>query len=238
MYRNQRPKHVVLLRLAAQYGSEAILNSIYERSETKWKVHVNKEKLGDYLCTEDLSNSVDDKFDQAQWIHAFCWSKEDKKENKSHRRDLPCNKNEPFTVRQIKPSAMFFTKEKLEKHGINCHEGGEFHRVCYSCHSSLEELQEFVKYFQPASICPIVLPPKCSNVHQVLDLLLPVIEDSESVKSNSQNVFDFGPSPPSPVTSQRTLFPGMKLLVFKELLFTGNLIFSNRKLPYRISVSL
>lgn len=26
---------------------------------------------------------------------------------------------------------------------------GEFYRVCYSCHSSLEELKEFVEYFRP-----------------------------------------------------------------------------------------
>ena len=71
MYRNQRPKHVVLFRLPAQYGSEAILKAIFQRS--KWKVHVSKEKQDAYLCAEDLSNFVDSNFDKAQWIHACAW---------------------------------------------------------------------------------------------------------------------------------------------------------------------
>ena len=54
MYRNQRTKHVALLHLPAQYGSEAILCHIYEMSGAKWRIHVDPRKFNDYLCSEDL----------------------------------------------------------------------------------------------------------------------------------------------------------------------------------------
>ena len=116
MYRNQRPKHVVLLKLAAQYGSEAILNSIYKRSKERWKVHVSKEKLDAYLCSKDLYSSVDTHFHRAEWIHACSWAasaETSASEVACHMRHLPCcSKEKPFTVRQIKPSAMFFTTKR------------------------------------------------------------------------------------------------------------------------------
>ena len=41
MYRKQRPPHVVLLKLPAQYGSEAVLKKIYQHSgKAHWKIHV------------------------------------------------------------------------------------------------------------------------------------------------------------------------------------------------------
>ena len=41
MYRKQRPPHVVLLKLPAQYGSEAVLKKIYLHSgKAHWKIHV------------------------------------------------------------------------------------------------------------------------------------------------------------------------------------------------------
>ena len=36
--------------------------------------------------------------------------------------------------------------------------GGESFKVCYSGHSSLNEIKEFLRYFQPSDISPIVLP--------------------------------------------------------------------------------
>ena len=59
---------------------------------------------------------------------------------------LPCQKDTPFEVLQIRPSAMYFKKDRIDK-VIKC-VGGESYRVCYSCHSSLSELKDFVKYFQ------------------------------------------------------------------------------------------
>ena len=87
MYRNQRPKHVVLFDLPAQYGSEAILKRLHEKSNRKWKIHVNTKKSKDYLNIQELHGIVDDNFAKAEWIHACPW---DKNDHGSHIRQLPC----------------------------------------------------------------------------------------------------------------------------------------------------
>ncbi len=210
MYRNQRPKHVVLFKLPAQFGSEAILKAINTRSN--WKVHVSKDKLGSYLYTSDLSGCVDDDFDKAQWIHACDWSKEAETFHSfraNFQRNLPCQaQNLKFTVRQIKPSAMFFHRRHLEDYGMSYHEGGEFHRVCYSSHSSLSELVTFVKYFKPGNIVPIVMPPGMKSIQDVLHLLSPSFngESIETSNSSSQLTCHFESSP----TGKRSWNSGQK----------------------------
>ena len=59
---------------------------------------------------------------------------------------LPCQGETPFEILDIRPSAMWFKKE-LAQQVIKC-TGGDSYRVCYSCHSSLTELRQFVAYFQ------------------------------------------------------------------------------------------
>ena len=69
MYRKQRPPHVVLLKLPAQYGSEAVLKKIYQHSgKAHWKIHVRqrgaiREFWGfelTFLCVEFV-----------RWFHKF-----------------------------------------------------------------------------------------------------------------------------------------------------------------------
>ena len=69
-------------------------------------------------------------------------------------------------------NSMFFSRERIaykskenngdedeEDGGVRWHVGGQYYRVCYSCHSSLTELMEFVKYFKPKKVHPSVKPP-------------------------------------------------------------------------------
>jgi hypothetical protein len=48
-----------MVTVSAQYGSEAILRDIYERSGCRWKIHVSQKKFTDYLCSEDLGGCTD-----------------------------------------------------------------------------------------------------------------------------------------------------------------------------------
>ena len=74
---------------------------------------------------------------------------------------------------------MFFDRERIEymgkgniddgyeeDSGARWHVGGQYYRVCYSCHSSLTELMEFVKYFNPKKVHPSAKPPGM-NLDQV-----------------------------------------------------------------------
>ena len=86
-------------------------------------------------------------------------------------------------VRQIKPSALFFNCQRIgyksmgnnsdgqeDDRGVRWHVGGQYYRVCYSCHSSLTELMEFVKYFKPKKLHPSASTPGM-NLDQVRGLI-------------------------------------------------------------------
>jgi len=177
LYKRARHKHVVLLRLPAQFGSEAILKRIFENSGNKWKIHVGTKKFAEYLCTEDLGNCTSSDTSEAQWVHACSWEFRHHNSSSKERliNRLPCQGETPFEVLDIRPSAMWFKKE-LAQQVIKC-TGGDSYRVCYSCHSSLTELRQFVAYFQPKRVTPCVIPrglpiPEgSSGVREVLELL-------------------------------------------------------------------
>ena len=80
---------------------------------------------------------------------------------------------------------MFFTQSKLAKARENTtyEEHNEFYRVCFSAHSSLDELLEFVNYFKPHSIVPIAKPKHLSSkeVIEMLKVSENVIHSSEEL---------------------------------------------------------
>jgi hypothetical protein len=160
-----------LIFSSAQYGSEDILRYIYEQSGAKWRIHVDSRKFGDYLCSDGLGDCTDSDPNHAQWIHACSWDswgekKRPKKSKQFYLREIPCQSGKPFEVCQIRPSAMYFSKEKmgeLDDNKVMRHVGGQFYRVCYSCHSSLTELLEFCRYFKPKKVVPCALPRGMSS---------------------------------------------------------------------------
>ena len=109
--------------MPAQYGSEAILRHIYEMSGAKWRIHVDPRKFNGYLCSDDLGDCTDADPELAQWIHACSWDKGDydqkaarKKKSSAQKffpREIPCQRDKTYEVRQIKPSAMFFSRELI-----------------------------------------------------------------------------------------------------------------------------
>ena len=62
---------------------------------------------------------------------------------------------------------------------VKC-EGGNYFRVCYSCHSSLSELQDFVRYFQPKKIVPCDMPKDMKYEEVQFDFHFS--EETENVK--------------------------------------------------------
>ena len=193
MYRHKRAKHVVLFHLPAQFGSEAILRYIYEQSSNKWKIHVSQGKFDEYLCIEDLGECTNSNPEEAQWIHACSWHNftSGNKSNCSREessRMIPCQEG-PFEVCQIRPSAMYFKTSRLERVDdkvVKC-VGGQSYRVCYSSHSSLTELQEFVNYFRPKLIFPCALPKGMTH-QDVLKLLSSDIAGSYHISHNDSKI--------------------------------------------------
>jgi len=182
LHKNTRNAHVILLTLPARYGYERILQNIYKKSMKQWRVHINEDKFEEYLCTNELAECAEPDHSRAQWIHA-CTTWEKGSRGQALRRTLPCQPGE-FEVCQIKPSAAFFTKERMNSlskadldPGLSLSQGVNYYRVCYSAHSSLTELRDFVMYFSPKKIVPCAIPRNSSR-KEVANLLESFMESS------------------------------------------------------------
>ncbi len=175
LYKKQKDKgrHVVLFHLPARYGYECILKHIYEQSNLKWRVHTSDSRFSDYLCANDLGDCVDSDSREALWIHACSWDNSggggSKNKNTNPHKTLPCQPGS-FEVCHIKPSAMYFARSKVKdlKDKVVKSTGPQFFRVCFSCHSSLQELRDFVQHFMPAKLVPCAIP-KSYTMQKVLD---------------------------------------------------------------------
>ena len=68
-------------------------------------------------------------------------------------------------VLHIKLSATYFTRDNLQQldGGVSVDHSNQSikcHRVCYSTHSSLTELESFIRHFAPRKVIPCVLPDR------------------------------------------------------------------------------
>jgi len=179
--KKNQPKFLVLFHLPARYGYETMFHKIYQRSGYEWRVHVPSTKFSEYLCSSSLEDCTDPDPNIAPYIHA-CPS-------------LSCQKSvEPLAVCTIRPSAMFFTQTRMaeikEDSGmVGVSKGKDSYRVCYSTHSSLEELEIFVKHFSPDQIIPCAIPPG-STKEEVGRILATFLESSSSKDQDIKNQHD------------------------------------------------
>ncbi|XP_040576764.1 protein artemis [Lepeophtheirus salmonis] len=184
IYRKSRPKHVVLFELPAQFGSERILKEIFERSGCRWRIHVSQRKFLDYLCSDELGDCTTSDPKMGEWIHACSWQDAEVKAHrvKKSSKEIPCAKG-LFEVRSIKPSALYFLSnvgDANEEMSFVKQTRKQTFRVCYSSHSSMKELMEFVNHFQPKKIIPCVDPPGMTRA-QVLNILTSSLEAKNDI---------------------------------------------------------
>jgi len=185
---------------------------VFQKSRGQWRVHVDGSNFCDYLCSSSLAECTDPSPKVAPWIHACKEGKRHYDRYKSHNepllKSLPCQGGD-FEVCQIKPSAMYFTQKqmgKLEAAGhdrvVSVSQGGSNYRVCYSTHSSYQELERFVRHFAPAQITPCAIPS--TNPPTTKDDVAAILaswlgdDDVAVVCSPSSN------SPPLPLSPSRS----------------------------------
>ena len=202
--RGRRKEYVVLLHPPARYGYENVLNNIYLRSSLEWRVHVPAIKYNTYLCHTSLNDCTDEDPSVARYVHS-CTCKSPIIEHCKN--VLPCRENSKnLSVLHIKPSAMWFTNDKLEDGacrqvygpGDTKRSDCQKYRVCYSTHASLSEIETFIRYLKPEKIVPCVLPRDEYNKRVMLDLIDNIkktyMESKDDLVNSTSDIEEFGDS--------------------------------------------
>ncbi|XP_055692046.1 protein artemis-like [Lutzomyia longipalpis] len=153
-------EHIVWLKTPAHYGSEFLFKEIHKR--TRMPLHIEPWNMADYAYIPDMDGvfTVDEKQSQ---IHA-CWKP-----------GCPVVRSSGKKVREILPTAMFWTNWKESRDFVKV---TNFNiRVCYSSHSSMRELRDFITFLRPASVkLNVIQESKKTEMYNALRKILAQVD--------------------------------------------------------------
>ena len=160
----------------SSYGYEYLMTEIARHF--RCKVHVSSKQYEKYEFLPSVRNvlTTDPKatnihFCQADVISSVEENLEMCKRRKNFdKSQLPCiqdlHHGKPEII-QIIPSVMYFTKSKVTTKEMVFCESETTIRMCYSSHSSYEEIVDFLRAIKPENIFPSVCPNKQLSLDQV-----------------------------------------------------------------------
>ncbi|GAB0097834.1 protein artemis [Sergentomyia squamirostris] len=159
----QSPDHVVSLKTPGRYGQEYLFKEIHRR--TGRSLHVDVTNLSNYAHIPDMDGVVTIDGSKCQ-IHA-CWE------------FCHCLKGGTKKIRTIKPTAMIWKNYKLSD-GISQQISETFVRVCYSSHSSYEEIRDFILFLRPQRVELNVIPDAVDARAEMFRLLREILSECQS----------------------------------------------------------
>lgn len=172
-------KHIISLKMPARYGYELLFIEIGKR--LKIKIHVNADEMTNYKYIPELDN-VFTTNSQHSRIHA-CFDYHNK-----NGKYLTCDpKLDPALIRVIKPTAMVW-REWSESMEFVKREANEIVRVCYSNHSSMSEIHDFLNYLQPKNVELNVVPADSIKRQEMLDALSKMMGKCESTNCQHEKI--------------------------------------------------
>lgn len=177
----QCPRNVVILECSANYGAEFLF---IELSKFFGKpIHVKSDKYPNYYRIPDLRYHVTmDK--NATPIHACMGKKECSGSSLKCRPDV-LKKN----ILTIVPSTYKWKGKDTSVIGAWDNVRERTFNLCYSMHSSFNELKAFIQYFNPEEIFPCVCPKNLEqNIYYLLEEIKkePKEEKKDVVKNNGK----------------------------------------------------
>ena len=181
----QGSNYVVVILQSAALGFEPIF--IHLHRVFNIKVHMSSKQHSQYRSIRGMCDfSTTDSETQ---IHA-CTMRWQRQLDPEYNGLLPCdhdrgmkrdlNTNLQLQVRVIKVSTMWFTNQctKTTDYCVPIREPYSY-RVCYSFHSSYDEIKHFISYLKPDNAFPTVVPKHCTlaQVREVIQKILNVAKN-------------------------------------------------------------
>lgn len=179
----QDVKNIVFIKISATFGSEFLfieIKKFLKKFNINDKIHVNKNVYSIYRRISDLAHLVtNDAFSTR--IHACNLNKS----NPNVCEGIGNNFNVE-NILQINPSAFrWINKQKsqfIERDSSN----SNLYHICYSTHSSFNELECFIQYFKPLDIHPCVCAPNQES--DMKNLLKNIMSECENMQVKNQDI--------------------------------------------------
>lgn len=148
------PKNVVFLRPPANYGYEFLLVQLSQHF--KAKIHVTNATFRDYQYIPDFDSYISDNRYHCGRIH-LCPSGDNNKWQLKKSTCLPSVHERYVCI--IRPTAMKWRNLEANDQHYEMHAGMDnTYSVCYSNHSSHDEIKFLIQYLQPKSVKLNVVP--------------------------------------------------------------------------------
>lgn len=156
----ESPRNVVVLECSALYGSEFLYMELSKSLNVS--THVKSYVYDSYCRIPDLARHITNN-PLATRIHACM--------NKFDRSGLKCRTDIlEEDILTIVPSVMKWEGKDTSIVGEWDNDRDRTFNVCFSTHPSLDELEKFIRYFEPEEIYPCVCPKETEDkVHRLLE---------------------------------------------------------------------
>lgn len=185
---NENHENIVILRPPANYGYEFVLTQISKYFNEK--IHVSNESAKDYLFIPELDAHVSSDIKSTGRIH-LCSS--GNSSDKWHAKKCMCLPQiDEKNICIVRPTAMKWKKlnvndECYERH-INI---DNCYFVCYSNHSSYDEIKHFIQYLRPKNVRLNVIPSEMIQRNNMFNALDEIINEYQPklVASSSNDTF-------------------------------------------------
>jgi DNA cross-link repair 1C protein len=157
VYIGEKSRRAVHVSTMYDLGYEFLLVQLSKKFKTK--IHVSEDQYQRYRFVHSIASCLSRDSDPCS-IH-FCRTYG----------SYCCNRQFGTNTLRIQPSAMYFTRPEGGRAAqlVETSEPSGVVRVCYSTHSSYEEIIDFMRTIRPENISANVCPKDCKNVEEATE---------------------------------------------------------------------
>jgi len=222
------PSNIVHVFSRSNYGYEFLMVALAKHFKTK--VHVTESQYQRYRFIPTILGQLTTSSHSTR-IH-FC--KHDDRGMDRHK--MPCNTNQHATsaIFQIVPSVMYFTRSKITPDEMVVCENERTVRICYSSHSSYEEILDFMTVLRPTRVYPNVQPNSSTSLEELREKMQSLLTHTIISTRKVSSVGDVCPSIPQ---QSITSLWGIKFKFRKRAMKKNALVPAEKKLCLDASVS-
>lgn len=180
----QSPAHIINITPSATYGSEFLFMEISKI--VGMPIHVNSTTYNLYKRMPEMDEAVT--LSATTQLHANCG-----------RKFKEICKEDRALIRTIVPSTLYWEGKNMDSDCMEIGKDGRY-RVCYSCHASLEEIEEFLSFLKPVEVEPCVVPSFLREKEEMFELLEKVMstyQTSSLMEDEESKLFKQVESAPS-----------------------------------------